>query len=164
MSEARYIAQVDELLKNLRGQLLGQDVQYESILPSALQPKNDATRCAYLADQMTFALARPLPLLQGEPLATAKAWIYETLLFLNAKCNDEDQTFASIIRIISLPEETRLIMFGDSASTFPHLWYDKSPPFSPQDLERALLNLASSKEGLEMNFSKTKKLLDLRVK
>jgi len=159
LSEDHYIIQVDEFLNTLRVKLLGQDLPYESILPSAFQTKNDAVRCAHLSEQMTFALAKMLPELQGTLLAAAQSWLYEALLFLTTRCNDEDHTFASIIRVISLPEDTRMLMFGDAASTYPHLCYEEAPPFSSQELQSALLNLAAGIENLESKFEKVRLLL-----
>ena len=135
------VYKVNKLLEKLRSYLLGQDVRFETLLPTVMKQDCEERKATYLADRFLFEIARQQDYLQGEELKMMHLWLYEAVLYLLTEVAEDDHTIAGVIRLISQPLEIREIIFDVKESEFPHLARECGPPVTIEEIENAMIKL-----------------------
>lgn len=138
-----HVYKVNKLVEKLRSYLLGQDVRFETLLPTVMKQDCEERKAIYLADRLLFEIARQQDLLQGEELTRMYLWLYEAVLYLLTEVADEDHTIAGMVQLISQPLDIREMIFDVKEDEFPHLAREGISPLSMDEIVEALSCLKS---------------------
>lgn len=144
-----YRKQVDVLMKKLRWRCLGLDTPLTAILPEQQKGLPPEGQASCLTRQILFHLAGQEATAEKEELERSFHWLYAVILYLLTECNEEDQIFGNLVRIVELDYFVRsdlFMRFGDLAANI------RGNLFVPAPLERLelmLLSLLDSAKKLE---------------
>ena len=141
MKDDSYVNRVDDLLKDVRQYLLGQNTRLDTLLPPHLIRASAAEKAAYLADRLLFSVLKDndeLPLL---PIGPLRLWLGETILFLFTRCNPNDRTLGNVRRMMDLDQGIRELIFGEDSckGMFPRMRTDIIPKPIRDDMDAAFL-------------------------
>ena len=148
-----YVYKVNKLVEKLRSYLLGQDVRFETLLPTVMKQDCEERKAIYLADRLLFEIARQQDLLQGEELKRMYLWLYEAVLYLLTEVASVDHTIAGMVQLISQPLDVRDMIFDVKEKEFPHLARDQVPPVTIEDIEEALVHM-NEEDAMKKRYSK----------
>ena len=148
-----HIYKVNKLVEKLRSYLLGQDVRFETLLPTAMEQACEEHKAVYLADRLLFEIASQQDLLQGEELKRMYLWLYEAVLYLLTEVASVDHTIAGVVQLISQPFDIREMIFDVKEKEFPHLARDQMPPITIEDIEEALVHM-NEEDAIKKRYSK----------
>ena len=135
-----YMSAVEGALEIARDLCLGFETDISEILPKKMKDASPKAKADHLADRLLFSLASVCSL-SPDRLSLAKKWCYTAFLFLLEKCMTADQIFRQFIKICTLEEGVRKIIFKGFAEGDPCVLQDGNPPFAKNDLEMAVLHL-----------------------
>ena len=149
MKDDGYVNRVDDLLKDVRQYLLGQNTRLDTLLPPHLIRASAAEKAAYLADRLLFSVLKDndeLPLL---PIGSLRLWLEETILFLFTRCNPDDWTLGNVRRMMDLDQGIRELIFGEDAckGMFPRMRMDIIPKQIRDDMDAAFLAFISTEHA-----------------
>jgi len=141
MKDDGYVNRVDDLMKDVRQYLLGQNTRLDTLLPPHLVKASAAEKATYLADRLLFSILKDndeLPLL---PISALRLWLEETILFLFTRCNPNDWTLGNVRRMMDLDQGIRELLFGEDAckGMFPRMRTDIIPKPIRDDMDAAFL-------------------------
>lgn len=132
---------VDQLMERVRSLCLGLAMPMEMVLPAHLRDQVVSVKSAQLAAQIVFSLAdNSAP----DPAALQRAglWLYDACYFLLTSCNPEDCILQNILKICTTEQGVRDILMEKVHPCTSPIRFDLKFPLPPEDLERALSQLA----------------------
>lgn len=111
--EQHYIKEVDKALERLRARCLGQNRMLVEVLPLHMKDKPTKEQAEQLAGQLLFALVNASygTHCDGPQQARCRQWLEDLIRYLLEKCNEEDQTFYNLMRLVRSPTDVRNLMF-----------------------------------------------------
>lgn len=157
LDEKFYLTQVEKTMDKLRAACLGQDIDLSSVLPQHFKNRSPEEQAKQLAEQITFVLVAAADYANKslDQLPECRGWLYNVTLYLLQQCNEEDQTFAQMKKLIFLPQSIRRIMFLTFLEgSCKELLQDDPPPLLKEEFDIAILALLNA-HGL---FSRAKNM------
>lgn len=137
--EQHYIKEVDKAMERLRAHCLGQNRKLVEVLPLHMRDKTTKEQAEQLAGQLLFALlsASYGAYCDGSQQTRCRQWLEDLICYLLEKCNEEDQTFYNLVRLVKSSRDVRNIMFEKYLDTESDI-RTHEPPQLLQELELAI--------------------------
>lgn len=158
---AFYRSEVDVVLKKLRLHCLGLDRRLTDILPEPYRSLPLERKASHLARQLFFQVVKQDPYAEREDLKRTWQWLYVVILHLLTECNEADQTFGNLVRLIGLDYFTRLVFFEHSGPLAADIRDNLFAPPLLEDLELAVISLLDSRRLLTEGKRVSRQLKEL---
>jgi len=160
LDEKSYLSRVERTMNKLRATCLGQNVRLTAILPEHFKKSPSEEQARQVAEQLLFVLAtvaenEDLP--NGQLLECRK-WLHDVTLYLLEQCNEDDQTFEQMKKLIFLPQGVRALVFRSFLDGSCKELIEDIPPILLKELDLAILvllriqGLAHSMEEIHNNL------------
>lgn len=134
--EKYYLQKVDSTLEKLRSYCLGQNTRLLAILPNHFLTHTSEQQSRQIAKQILFAMAKTMSEdISTEELNRSSAWLQTVTQYLLEECNDTDQTFQEMKRLIFLPQHIRQIVFCDVSGLVGKDIRENEPPGLLKELD-----------------------------